>query len=201
MEMMVKKYLQKYKKVREEMDKWDQLQSRLLTQFRNASAIIERLQVLEDNKYYCGSLRSINGLKETLYGKQRISLETILRSMDETMGEFCSIVVSLNKIVRDSKELVKGGSVKLSKNLRQTQIGITPSIAYCLEGLEVLHEMHHSEYLLKLSVISAIPSLMLKKASCAGDLAGLRQLLVDQPNIPKGEVQQIFDIIFADQIE
>ncbi|OVA00638.1 hypothetical protein BVC80_9085g48 [Macleaya cordata] len=144
MEMMVKKYQQKYRKVRDEMDRWDQLQSRLLTQFRNASAIIERLpQVLEDPRNYFGALGCINGLRETLLGKQMMALETILRSMDETLEEFRSIVVSLEKILRDSRELVKGGSVSLAKNQIQSQLGIRPSIAYCLEGLGLLHEMHH----------------------------------------------------------
>lgn len=45
MEAMVKKFQQKYKRVRDEMGRWDELQSRLLSQFGNASSIIERLEV------------------------------------------------------------------------------------------------------------------------------------------------------------
>lgn len=45
MEAIVKKYQQKFKKVRDEMNRWDELQSHLISQFRNASSIIERLQV------------------------------------------------------------------------------------------------------------------------------------------------------------
>lgn len=46
MEAMVKKYQQKFRKVRDEMNRWDELQCRLISQFRNASSIIERLQVV-----------------------------------------------------------------------------------------------------------------------------------------------------------
>lgn len=46
MEAIVKKYQQKFKKVRDEMNRWDELQSHLISQFRNASSIIERLQVV-----------------------------------------------------------------------------------------------------------------------------------------------------------
>lgn len=45
MEGIVKKYQQKFKKIKEEMNRWDELQSRLISQFKNASSIIERLQV------------------------------------------------------------------------------------------------------------------------------------------------------------
>ena len=41
----MKKYQQKFRKVRDEAKRWDELQSRLLAQFRNASSIIERLPV------------------------------------------------------------------------------------------------------------------------------------------------------------
>ena len=46
MEGLIKKFQQRFRKVREEMDHWDVLQSRFISEFRNASSIIERLQVL-----------------------------------------------------------------------------------------------------------------------------------------------------------
>lgn len=45
MEAMVKKYQQRFRKVRDEMETWAELQSLLTSQFRNASSIIQRLQV------------------------------------------------------------------------------------------------------------------------------------------------------------
>jgi hypothetical protein len=46
MEGLVKKYQQRFRKVRGLMEEWEQLQSRLISQFSNASAIIERLKVI-----------------------------------------------------------------------------------------------------------------------------------------------------------
>lgn len=60
--------------------------------------------------------------------------------------KFHSLVLSLDKMVRDGRQLIKGGSVQ--KNLKQLQqhVGMKPSIADCLDGLQLLYEMHQSEY-------------------------------------------------------
>ncbi|XP_059455560.1 uncharacterized protein At5g43822 isoform X3 [Corylus avellana] len=137
MEAMVKKYQQKLRKVRDEINRWDDLQSRLLSQFKNASSIIERLQVIEDSKNY-GSLNCMDDIVNAVLTKQVESLEVILVSMKKTM------------------------------------------------------------YRLKASVVSALSTLTFKPS--ASDLCALQQLLVDQPNIPKDEVQSIFDIIFVEAI-
>ncbi|KAA8538569.1 hypothetical protein F0562_028237 [Nyssa sinensis] len=197
MEAMAKKYQQKFRKVKDEMSQWDELQSRLVSQFRNASSIIERLQVIQNPKNY-SALKCIGGIGDAVLAKQMESLETILRSMNKTLEVFHGIVLSLGKILRDGRQLVKGGSIQpTSKQLHQ-RVGIKPTIADCLDGLRLLHEMHQAEYLLKTSVVSALSALTLKPSASA--LGAFQQLLVDQPNIPKEEVQFIFDIIFAEEI-
>ncbi|XP_060199972.1 uncharacterized protein At5g43822 isoform X1 [Lycium barbarum] len=198
MENIVKKYQQRFRKVKEEMENWDELQFRLISQFTNASSIIQRLQILQDTKNY-GALRCVEGIQEAVLLKQMNSLHTILFSMNETMEKFHSVVLSLEKMVRDGRQLIKGGSVQISVKQLQQRVGIKPSIADCLDGLKLLKEMHQSEYRLKLSVISAISAVALKP-SATDDLGALQQLLVDQPNIPKEEVQVIFDIVFAEEM-
>lgn len=45
MDVLLKRYKQKYNKVRDDMARWDQCHCRLLSQFGNAVSIIERLPV------------------------------------------------------------------------------------------------------------------------------------------------------------
>lgn len=60
--------------------------------------------------------------------------------------EFRGIVFSIEKIHRDSKQQIKGGSGKPNaKQLRQ-RVGIKPSLVDCLDGLSALYDMYHSEY-------------------------------------------------------
>lgn len=198
METMIKKYQQKFKKVKEHTQTWDELQSLLLSHFRNASSIIQRLQLIQDSKKY-GSLKSVDGIEAAVLAKQMDSLQNILFSMDKTLEEFRAIVISLEKIARDGRQLVRGGgSVQPKIGKLQQRIGIKPSLSDCLEGLVQLHDMHQSEYLLKSSVVSALPTITLGPSE--SDLEALQQLLVDQPNIPKDEVQFIYDVIFAEDI-
>lgn len=193
----MKKFQQKFKRVKDDMDRWDDLQARLVSQFRNASSIIGRLQLLEDPKNY-GSLKNLDDIKDAILTKQMESLQSIMLSMTKTLEELNSVVYSLAKTLRDAKQQAKGGSVQPSVKQLHHRIGIKPSIMDCLEGLRLLHEMYQSEYLLKSSLISALASLALKPS--VSDMHALERVLVDQPNIPKEEVQSIYDVIFAEEI-
>ncbi|KAJ0025892.1 hypothetical protein Pint_09207 [Pistacia integerrima] len=99
--------------------------------------------------------------------------------------EFRGIVFSFEKLYRDGRQLVKGGSNQLTVKQLQQRVGVKPCLADCLDGLMILHDMHYSEYLLKSSLVSALSELALKPST--SDLGALQQLLVDQPNIPKEE--------------
>ncbi|KAJ0806615.1 putative casein Kinase 2 substrate [Helianthus annuus] len=144
MEATVKKYQQKFKKVKVDMDRWDDLHARLLSQFRNASSIIGRLQLLDDPKNY-GFLKGIDNVKDLIFGKQMESLQMIMLSMNKTLEELNIIILSLAKTYRDAKHQLKGGSIQFSTKQLNYRIGVKPSIADCLEALRLLHEMYQSE--------------------------------------------------------
>ncbi|XP_050945823.1 uncharacterized protein At5g43822 isoform X2 [Cucumis melo] len=185
MEAMVKKYQQRFRKFKDEMDRWDELQVRLISQFQNASSIIGRLQLLQDPKNF-GSLSGMDGIVEALLGKQMESLQLSFSSIKKTMEELGNVVNSMEKIYRDGKQLVKGGSNQPSIKQLQQRVGLKPSLEDCLNGLMVLCNMHRSD--LKESIVSALPELFWKARNHgAQDLSSLHQLLVDQPNIKKEE--------------
>ncbi|KAJ4837696.1 hypothetical protein Tsubulata_035011 [Turnera subulata] len=252
MEGMVKKYQQRFRKVRDLMEQWDGLQSRLISGFRDASYIIIRLPLLQDPKNY-GALDSVGGINDAVFRNRFHSLQTTLLSINKTLlsffpliylsvnsamlhyslASFClflcvidccwmgfqffnrigdcfrgwifreeikGIVLSMERLCNEARQLVKGGSGSghLTAKQLQLRVGVKPCLADCLDGLAILHDMHRSEYLLKCSLVSALSTLALKPSS--SDLGPLEQLLVDQPNIPKDEVQFIFDIIFPEEI-
>ncbi|XP_057429424.1 uncharacterized protein At5g43822 isoform X2 [Lotus japonicus] len=197
MEAMVKKFQSKFRKVREEMNQWNELQSCLISQFRNASYIVERLEVLQNSHNY-GVLKCVSGVREALLAKQIESLVNILVSMKKTLEDFHCVVLSLEKIHREGRQLVKGGSSRPTIKQLQQRVGIKPTLNDCLDGLLFLHEIHNSEYLLKSSVVSALSAMALKPS--ASDLGALQQLLVDQPNLLTEEVQFVFDVIFAEEL-
>ncbi|KAK2657199.1 hypothetical protein Ddye_010251 [Dipteronia dyeriana] len=161
MEAIVKKYQQKFRKIKEEMNRWDELQFRLVSQFRNACSVIERLPVIQDSKNF-GNLKSVGGIEVAVLRKQMESLQTILLSMKKTLEDFHGIVLYLEKIHRDGRQLVKGGSNQLTVKQLHQRIGVKPRLADCIDGLMLLSDMHNSEYLLKLSLVSALSTLALK---------------------------------------
>ncbi|ESW12422.1 hypothetical protein PHAVU_008G111000 [Phaseolus vulgaris] len=180
MESIVKKFQSKFRKVREEINRWDELQSCLISQFRNASHIVDRFQLLQNTNNH-GVLNCDSGMRDALLEKQIESLNNILVSIRKTLEEFHCIALSLDKIHRDSRQLVNGGFSHLHRKQLQQQVGMKPSLIYCLDSLMFIHEIYNSEYLLKSSVISALSEISLK--SSASELGALQQLLVDQSNI------------------
>ncbi|PWZ12451.1 hypothetical protein Zm00014a_027045 [Zea mays] len=164
MEAVVRKVQQRVRKAREEMDQWDDLNTRLLSQFSNAAAVISRLQALGEDKNY-GPLRAVPNIRVDLMGNQMEVLELIFVKIRETLEKFNDVVKALNKALRDTKQMV-----------------YAKIISYLLADMEDMSN-HGDPFICSSS-----------------DIAVLRQLLVDQPNIPKDEVQSIFDIIFADEI-
>lgn len=64
--------------------------------------------------------------------------------------EFHGVVMSLEKIHRDGKQLVQGGSWQPSVKHLQQRVGVKPCLQDCLDGLMILYEMHCSEYAISL---------------------------------------------------
>ncbi|KEH43833.1 PPR superfamily protein [Medicago truncatula] len=158
MEVMVKKFQSKFRKVKEEMNRWDELQSCLISQFRNASHILDRLQVLQMSNNY-GTLNCVSGVRDALLEKQIGSLNNILVSMRKTLEEFHCIVASLEKLHCDGRQLVKGSSSRTTMKQLQQRVGVKPRLIDCLDGLLFLHEIYYSEYLLKSSVVSVLSAM------------------------------------------
>lgn len=55
-------------------------------------------------------------------------------------------MLTIEKMHRDGSQLVKGGSNQVTEKQLQQRVGIKPCLAYCLDGLQRLHDMHRSEY-------------------------------------------------------
>nr|CAB3495215.1 unnamed protein product [Digitaria exilis] len=143
MEAVVRKVQQRVRKVQEEMDLWDNFNSRLLTNFNRATLVIGRLKVIGEDKDY-GSLRGVDNIREDLMGKQIEILELLFVSLRETLEKLNGVVKALNKALRDTTQMVRGGSALTAKQM-QLQVGLLPTIAECLDGLRILCEMHQAE--------------------------------------------------------
>jgi len=126
MEAVVRKVQQRVRKAREEMDLWDDLNSRLLTNFDRTAVVIGRLPVLGEDKNY-GALHSVANIPDDLMGKQIESLELMLVSMRETLEKLNGVVRALNKALRDTKQMVRGGSALTVKQILYLRATSLPS--------------------------------------------------------------------------
>jgi len=52
--------------------------------------------------------------------------------------------LSLDKIACEGGQLLKGGSIPSARQM-QLRVGIKPSLAECLDGLGLIHDMYKSE--------------------------------------------------------
>lgn len=69
-------------------------------------------------------------------------MKNLNKDLREELG---NIVRSMEKIYRDGKQLVKGGSNQPSVKQLQLRVGVKPSLEDCLNGLMLLCDMHRSE--------------------------------------------------------
>ena len=56
--------------------------------------------------------------------------------------EFRAVDMWLGKMVKDGRQIVRAQP----RAKQQHKVGVKPSLTDCLDGLILVHEMHHSEY-------------------------------------------------------
>ncbi|CAM8999293.1 unnamed protein product [Rhodiola kirilowii] len=156
----LKQFQQKYKKAKDELSRWEDLQTRFVSQFRAASDIIQRISVLQDSNNF-GCLKNYPDMSNKVLGKKMGCLNKIMVLMNQTMYEFGSVIKSLEKTVCDSRHLIKGESDKQVSNCI-CHIGVRPSLAYCTEGLKTLCNIYSAEFLLNKSLFTALSTLVFK---------------------------------------
>ncbi|BBM98706.1 hypothetical protein MPTK1_1g15600 [Marchantia polymorpha subsp. ruderalis] len=189
MERLVRKYEQRFRRVKEEMSTWDALHGRLVKQYSNAAAILDRLPVLVAVENY-GVLGNELSMARDLPAAQVESLELLFRAMTNTLSDLSRVVAALEKVWRDGCQLLKAERQQPTASQMQQRVGPRPSLQDCVNGLHTLYQMHFDEYNLKVAIVSS-----LTYGSRGEDVSALQSLLVDQPNIPSTEVRYIFDLI------
>ncbi|KAH7387588.1 hypothetical protein KP509_16G031200 [Ceratopteris richardii] len=187
MDKLLRKYAQKYKRAREEVDKWNQSQTHFLNLFSNLVSVLERLPILMDNSNY-GVLEKVDGMVQDLPGKQLVTAESIFIALNKTCKEFEGNKEALKRLWHESTQILKAEKVQSTSPQAQKRFGLGPSLNECITGLENLYTMHKDEYELKVAVVNAI-----SYKSSPNDLAAFQRILTDQPNIPPDEVPFIFD--------
>ncbi|CAM9002219.1 unnamed protein product [Rhodiola kirilowii] len=119
---------------------------------------MKRTAGLFDDSIYSGCFRSNSILRKFDADCVPWGLLSLLIQIFQIRYELGSVIKSLEKTVRDSRQLIKGES---DKQL-QLWIGVRPSLAYCMEGLETLCIVHNSEFLLKKFLFTALSTLVFK---------------------------------------
>lgn len=188
MEHTFRKLAQKYKRAKEETDKWNDLQTHFLGLFSNAVLILERLPILTNSSNY----GVLEGISKDLIAKQLETLETLFIALQKTLRDFEKLKDSFKRLSHESCQLLKAEKLQSTSTQAQQRFGIGPSLNECIQGLENLFTMHRDEYQLKVASVDA-----LSYNSSSNDMAALQSILADQPSIPPDEVKFIFDLFFA----
>ncbi|CAM6104064.1 unnamed protein product [Calypogeia fissa] len=190
MERLVRKYEQSFRRAKEEMVTWAALQDRLLKQFGNAIAILERLPVVVTPTNYGVFIEEKSmAIARDLPTAQMESLELIFKAITNTMGELKRVRNSLEKIWCDGQQLLRAEK-QLTPQQQHQRVGPRPSLQDCLDGLFSIYEMHRDEYNLKIALVSALTYDIKSE-----DVVLLQTLVAEEPNIPSNEMQHILDLI------
>lgn len=191
MDRLLKKFAQKYKRAKEEIDKWDNVQAEFVNIFGNAIVILERLPMLMDSSNY-GSLKELEGMVNDLPAKQLESLENLFAALHQTLNDFKKIRDALERLWHESSQFLKAEKLQSSSSQAQQRFGLGPSLNECIEGLGNLYTMHKDEYNLKVASVNC-----LSYNTSAADMVFVQNVLADQPSIPQDEVRFIFDFFYA----
>ncbi|KAI5067136.1 hypothetical protein GOP47_0017664 [Adiantum capillus-veneris] len=191
MDQLFRKLGQKYKRAKEEADKWHTLQTHFLSLFSSAVSILERLPILMDNSNY-GVLEKVENMANDLPAKQLETLESLFSALHKTLRDFEKIKDAFKRLWHESSQLLKAEKLQSTSSQAQQRFGLGPSLNECIEGLENLFTMHKDEYQLKVASVNA-----LSYNSNLNDMVALQSIIADQPSIPPHEVQFIFDFFYA----
>lgn len=191
MDRLLRKFAQKYKRAKEEADKWDNLQAQFLGLFGNAITILERLPMIMEIENF-GVLKKVESMVRDLPAKQVETLESIFIALHKVLDDFKRIRDALERLWCESSQLLKTEKLQRTSNQAQQRFGLGPSLNECIEGLEKLFIMHRDEYQLKVTFVNS-----LSYQSSPADLGALQSVLAEQPNIPPDEVRFIFEFFYA----
>lgn len=191
MDRLLKKIAHKYKRAKEEIDKWDSVQAQFVSLFGNAVAILERLPMLMDTNNF-GLLKEMEGMVNDLPAKQLESLENLFVALHQILNDFRRVKDALERLWHESSQIFKAEKLQSTSSQARQRFGLGPSLNECIEGLENLYVMHRDEYQLKVACVNS-----LSYNSSAADMVVMQNVLADQPSIPPDEVKFIFDFFYS----